>query len=339
MNLRETAEVMDRNAIKRQTADPWTMDATTIHAPGEESVLEDSIAAIDEGDESILFDYLAADDHWDLDDEAQWLAAVEQASGDAWGWTNIAGMRSLFLSPKKSRAQFRRYQLNQGVAVENKPFSGEKFDRFEDRKRTPNPDDDVPMVLFLDGSLTRDATALIGWTLDERPHLFLAGLWERPDASLREEWRVPKREVVDLVEELMSHPARILGGDADRYWSPQLTAWEEVYGDKRVVHFGTRYGRLMGTAIDRFEEDWRAGLAADGLPTPWTHDGSPQVRRHFASTVVGRRNNSRYKILQKATEGMGDKIDIAVAAVSGYAMLPAARLLVGELRPVKSGIY
>jgi hypothetical protein len=342
-DLRETAETMDRNAIKRQAADPWTMDATTMYAPGEESVLELSLQAIDAGDTSILFDHLAAADHWDLDDDDQWLAAVREASGDAWEWTNVAGMRSLFLSPKTSRASFERYQLNRAVAVEHKPFSGERFDLFADPKRTPGPSKRVPLVVFLDGAITRDSTALIAWTVEDRPHLFLAGLWERPDATLREEWHVPKAEVTAMVDALEEEfTVVLLAGDSDRFWSPQLTAWEEQYGTERVVHFPTRHGRLMGTAIDRFEEEWRVGLAraAEGGQTPWTHEGSAKLRRHFAATVVAKRGSSPYRILAKASEGLADKIDASVAAVSGFALIPDARVKAAELmKPKRAGVY
>jgi len=341
-DLKATAEVMDRNAIKRQIADPWTMDATTIHAPGEESVLEDSIRSAEAGDTSILFDYLAASDKWKLDDEEEWLEAVREASGDGWDWTNIAGMRSLWIAPRKSKNEFRRYQLNQGVAVENKPFSGEKMDVFAAPERTPGPSKATPLVVFLDGSLTRDSTALICWTVEERPHLFLAGLWERPEGSLRVSWHVPKPKVLERVADLeRDYTVVLLAGDSDRFWSPEITAWEDEYGSERVVHVPTRFGKLSGTAIEKFEEEFRLGLARadEGGDTPWTWDGSDELRRHFANTVVEQRRNSRYKVLGKASEGMDAKIDAAVAAVFGFALIPDARVKAEALKPKRVGIY
>lgn len=341
-DLKETAEVIARNAIKRQAADPWIMDATTIHAPGEESVLEDAIKSVKAGDEAVLFNYRQASDQWDLEDEDEWLEAIKEASGDAWEWTNIAGMRSLWLAPTKSKNEFRRYQLNQGVALENKPFSGEKMDQFAAPKRTPGPSRRTPILAFLDGSVTRDSTVLCAWTIEERPHLFLVKAWERSDASLREDWSVPRKEVIDTVEQLWDDFLVVtLAGDADRYWSPQLVAWEEQYGDERVVKFPTRQGKLMGTAIDRFEEEFRLGLSrvAEGAETPWTYDGSALLRRHFASTVVNVRPSSIYKILAKASEGTDAKIDGAVAAVSGFALIPDARVKADEVRPKRVGIY
>lgn len=343
-DLVETADTMDRNAIKRQAADPWTMDASTMFGPGEGSVLERSLKALRAGDRSILMDTLSASDKWNLDVEEQWLEAVKEASGDAWPWTNVAGMRSLFLDPTKSRAAFCRFQLNQAMAVENKPFSGEKFDLFAAPDRTPGPSKRVPLVVFLDGALTRDATALVAWTVEDRPHLFLAGLWERPDASLREEWHVPKGQVVARIRELWAdYTVVFFAGDSDRYWSPELRAFEEDWGEDRVIHVPTRHGKLMGNAIARFEEEWNVGLAraAEGGETPWTHDGSEELRRHFASTVMARRGSSPHPILAKASEGADDKIDAMVAAVGGFALIPEARTKAVELLagPVKAGIW
>lgn len=322
-NLRDTAKVMDRNAIKREKADPWTMDATTAYAPGENSVLESSVKAA-KGDDSILYDYLAANKKWDLDNKDEWLEAVKEASGDAWPWTNVARMRSLFISPEVSRPEFARYQLNQHSALAAKPFDGDSFDLFENKSRTPGPSKASPIVLFLDGSLTRDATALVGWTVEDRPHMFLAGLWAKPPN--RREWTVPKREVNDRIDDLVdTYHVVTLAADSDRYWSPEIRAWEEEWGDEMVVHFATRHGKLMTTAIDRWEEDWRVGLikASQGSPMPWTHDGSPELRSHFASVVLAPRG--RNKVLEKATESMDDKIDAAVAGISGYSLIADAR--------------
>ena len=339
--LKETAEVVERNLIKRMAADPWLMDATTIHAPGEGSVLEDAIASIEGGARGILFDYRQADEAWNLDDPDEWLEAVRQASGDAWEWTNVEAMWDLFCNPRRSRNTFCRFQLNQGKALEKKPFSGDRWDVFADPSRTPGPSKKTPLVVFLDGSKTRDATALIAWTVEDRPHLFLAGLWERPDASLREQWHVPEKQVRDAVEALMAdYTVALLAGDSDRFWSPQLSAWEELHGEDTVVHFPTRMGKLMGGAIERFEEEFSAGLAAadEGAPTPWTHDGNPDLRRHMANTVKGRRPQSPYPILAKESEGVAAKIDAAVAAIAGFALIPAARARLGDLKPKRVGI-
>lgn len=340
--LKDTAKTVERNLIKRMIADPWMMDATTIYAPGEGSELEDTVAAIEAGAEGVLFDYLQAPMDLDLDDKGQWLEAVRIASGDAWPWTNVEAMWNLWKNPRRSQAEFRRFQLNQGVGLEKKPFSGDRWDLFADPSRTPGPSKRTPLVVFLDGSKTRDATAIICWTVEERPHLFLAGLWERPDASLRQEWHVPEREVRARIKELADdYLVVLLAGDSDRFWSPQLSAWEEVYGSDCVVHFPTRMGKLMGTAIERFEEEFSAGLAAvsDGGSSPWTHDGNPDLRRHMANTVKGKRPQSPYPILAKESEGVAAKIDAAVATVAGFALLPAARARLTELTPKRVGIH
>lgn len=341
-DLKETAETIDRNLIKRVAADPWTMDATTTYAPGEESVLENTDKARKAGDPSILYDTRSASLEWDLDDDDEWLQATVEAAGDGIAWANIEGQRSLWTKPGASRAKYCRFQLNQPMAIENKPFSGEKMDVFADPKRTPGPSTRTPILVFLDGSLTRDATALIAWTIEERPHLFLVGMWERPDAGLREDWSVPKRQVTDRVAETMSsYLVPTLAGDSDRFWNPQLTAWEDEYGEEVVVHVPTRQGKLAGNAIDNFEEEFLLSLsrAAEGGETTWTYDGSPELRRHFAATVLKKRPGSNFRVLAKASEGAGDKIDGSVAAIFGFALIPDARVKAEAMKPKKAGIY
>jgi len=340
-DLRQTAEFMDRGVVKIPGS--WTMDATTMYAPGEASVLEESVAAIGEGDKSVLFDVRSASPHWNLNEPAEWLGAITEAHGEAMDWINVKGLRALFDSPRKDRNEFRRFHLNQAVSVANKPFSGDKLDKLVDPKRTPAPSKKTPIVLFLDGAKTRDSTALIAWTVEERPHLFLAGLWERPEAGLRLSWHVPVQEVRDQVSELWDdYTVVLLGGDADRYWSGELEAWGDRYGDERVVSFPTRHGKLMGNAIDNFVEEMSAALSqveSGGVP-PWTWDGSPEIRKHFASVVLGRRPQSPYRILQKASEAMDDKIDVAVAAVCGFALIPSASTMVEDLTKTRRvGIY
>jgi len=340
--LRETAQVMDRNSAKRQAADPWTMDATTMYAPGEGSVLENTLKSIDSGAESILFDLRQASRDWDLEDDNQWLKAVKEASGDAWPWTNVAAIRDLWDDVEVSESSFRRFQLNQAEAMEDKPFSGDKYDIFTDPKRTPSPSKKTPILLFMDGALTRDATVIVGLTVEERPHFFEVAAWERPQANFRTEWHVPKREVIAKVREVWDdYTVVLLGGDSDRYWSPQLTAWEDDYGEDRVVHFPTRQGKLMGNAIDNFEEEWRVALAKvgeGGLP-PFTFDGSDLLRRHLANTVLAKRPQSPYRVMAKASEGADDKIDGAVACVGAFALLPSARTMAeGLLKKKRVGI-
>jgi hypothetical protein len=52
------------------------------------------------------------------------------------------------------------------------------------------------VVLGFDGFYARDATALIGCTLDGR--LFVLEIWERPE-SAGKDWRVPRREVEAVI--------------------------------------------------------------------------------------------------------------------------------------------
>jgi hypothetical protein len=49
--------------------------------------------------------------------------------------------------------------------------------------------DGSEVVLALDGSFSRDCTALVAVTVEDRPHVHLYRLWEAPEGA--RDWRVP----------------------------------------------------------------------------------------------------------------------------------------------------
>jgi phage terminase large subunit-like protein len=57
--------------------------------------------------------------------------------------------------------------------------------------------DHAPVVLSLDGSFSRDTTAVVAVLVDQRPHVELLALWEAPEGST--DWRVPVVEVENTI--------------------------------------------------------------------------------------------------------------------------------------------
>ncbi len=158
------------------------------------------------------------------------------------------------------------------------------------------------VVLGFDGSYRRDATALIGCTLDG--HLFTVGIWERPERA-PEDWKIPRREVdATLAEAMATYQVLELACDPPG-WHREIEEWEEVYGEV-VVDFDTNQPKRMVPACDRF----RSGVIEGGL----THDDDPALARHVANCVV-RESNSGTVITRPDPSR---KIDAAVAAVVAY---------------------
>src|SRR5256885_2246127 len=72
-------------------------------------------------------------------------------------------------------------------------------ERWQDEARLDvRPPDGSRIGLGFDGSITTDASALIGCTPDG--HLFEIGVWERPE-NAPADWRVPRTDVRAVLRE------------------------------------------------------------------------------------------------------------------------------------------
>src|SRR3990172_4948359 len=95
-----------------------------------------------------------------------------------------------------AESEFRIKRLNQWVAGTTAALPAGLF---ESRKVARIVGPDEPVVLFFDGSFNHDATALLGVTVEAKPHLFVVACWERPLDDPH--WRVPIDEVDAKVRE------------------------------------------------------------------------------------------------------------------------------------------
>jgi hypothetical protein len=115
-----------RNLRKRKKiAEPWFLETTTMFAPGEESVAEqtyDYAAKLEERAADGAPKYkrlrhrLLYDHRWgeceDLSREDQLRAAILEAFGEAIEWNDIEGILDEFYDPRKDPDDSRRYFLN-----------------------------------------------------------------------------------------------------------------------------------------------------------------------------------------------------------------------------------
>lgn len=116
----------------------------------------------------------------------------------------------------------------------------------------PEPGEKV--VLGFDGSYRRDATALIGCTLDG--HLFVVGVWERP-AGAPDDWTVPRCEVdATLADAMKTYDVLELACDPPG-WHREIDEWDQTY--EVVLLFETNRPREMAPACDRFRSCSKAG--------------------------------------------------------------------------------
>lgn len=194
------------------------------------------------------------------------------------------------------------------------PGAGRAVDpeQWEKAKKQGAPEPGARIGLGFDGSLSGDATALIGCT--EGGHLFEIAVWQRP-AGAPPEWRVPRLEVERTVSEVFDtyEVGRMLC-DPPR-WQTEIERWVELYGDETVLFFDTNQPRRMGPACVRFV----TGLAEG----PMSHDGSPTLTAHvlamvkkYTKATADESDGRTLYVFTKDEEG--NKIDAGIGAVLAY---------------------
>lgn len=128
--LKDTFRTIRRNLAKRKIAEPWSLETTTMYAPGQESIAElahvyaSKIARGEISDPSFLFDHLEGPAVTDFWDDEEILASLRVAYGEASEWMDFDGLlrdaaaAREDVDSKKLVADFRRYFLNQPTRAE-----------------------------------------------------------------------------------------------------------------------------------------------------------------------------------------------------------------------------
>jgi hypothetical protein len=115
-------QTMVRNLLKRKESSGWMLETSTMYVQGEGSVAEgthkyakDIAAGRKRG--LLLFDHRQASDDFDLSVRSQRLAALKEAYGPASAWMNLSAIADYWDDPQASEEEFRRFWLNQPVAI------------------------------------------------------------------------------------------------------------------------------------------------------------------------------------------------------------------------------
>ncbi len=169
------------------------------------------------------------------------------------------------------------------------------------------PEAGAEVVLAFDGSYKRDSTALVGCTVEAKPHIWVVGVWERPEGA-RSSWRVPREEVKAVVDEAMSRWRVVELACDPPGWHAEIEEWAERYAGTQTLMFQTNQRVTMTAACSRFY----SALLERAL----THDGNDRLAVHLGNAVVKVGPNVKY-ITKEHPESLR-KIDLAVAAVMAH---------------------
>lgn len=201
-------------------------------------------------------------------------------------------------------AQAERFYGNRIVAGLGSWMDGEAWDGLA------APERDMPrktqIVLGFDGSDVDDWTGIRAETRDgyQFTPTTSAGptIWNPADFG----GRVPRLEVAAAVDELFERFDVVRMYCDPPYWTSEIDAWAEKYGDRRVIRWETYQPKRMHAACERLVTD--VAKADSGF----THDGCEITGRHVRNARKAARLNGRY-VLTKP--GDGRKIDLAVCSV------------------------
>ena len=249
-------------------------------------------------DDGFLFVWWGANpDVYDLSDPEQLLAAVRAANPAADSFLNTHDVAARF--HQIPAHEFARYHLAAWTTTAEAWLPRGAWDACAAPHTVIGDGADV--VLGFDGSFAEDSTALVVATCSDRPHLEVAGCWERP-ARAGEDWTVPIADV----EETIRQACR-------RYNVHEIVC--DPYGYRRTMQILEEEGlpvvafpqtsQRMTPATQRFYE-----MVVNRM---LTHSGDRRLARHLANAIL--KADSRGQRIVKEHKNSSRKIDLAVAAV------------------------
>lgn len=250
------------------------------------------------GDPAFYFREFAAPEGCAVDDRSAWLVA-NPALADDDPFLNVDAIAAVQKTLREPR--FRQLRLGQWVNAGGNWLPREEWAACAVPSRKVRPNSRV--VLGFDGSASGDSTALVAATIEKKPHVWVVGVWERPEDSPG--WKVPRDEVSQAVDAMFDR-FQVIELAADPWgWRSELEAWQKAHGERKVVEFNTGFRKRMAPATDRFYQAV--------MERRISHDGSPRLAAHISNAVAT--PSPQGDVISKDKRNSKRKIDLAVAAI------------------------
>lgn len=322
--LHRLAATIRRNLTKRKIAQPWSMETTTMYAPGEESVAEHShryaeaIAAGKVRDPGFLFDHRQGPDpaSFDFDDDDQLRAALIEAYGEASAWMDLERLIADARDPETLRSDFTRYFLNRPAVEEESVFISR--DDWAALGGGDPLEAGRAVCLGADGSRTYDTT-VIGWAgraqdgrIDVDARIFSVRR-DAPHHVLHEGGKIDFEDVEEFV--------------IGRFgiFAVQEAAYDPRYLDRSAEILDRRLPEAALIAVEPQSRHMRDALAsfhrgvAEGIVR---HRGDPAIAAHIAACKGDQ--DERGWVVRKRKHSKPIDAVIAMALAYWRAVQPAA---------------
>lgn len=313
----ELASTLEDNLAKSGSR---LLETSNAWVPGLQSVAEDSWEAWlaqeegrTKGERKILYDAVIAPPDTDMADRESLLSALEHVYADC-PWVDIETIKDRIWSPRAKPDDSKRKYLNWPTVAEDSWVAPEEWNRMADRSVKVAKGSEI--VLFFDGSKSRDATALVGCEV-ESGHVFTLGVWE-PDRG--DDASTVDAADVDRVVSGAFEQFDVLAFFADvKEWeSYSYTEWPQRYKDDLLlwaVPTGKPPQPIAWDMRTHTTEFARAAEACEAeiVEGEFTHDGDSRVARHVAN--ARRRPHKDWISIGKESKDSPLKIDAAVCVV------------------------
>jgi hypothetical protein len=314
-----------------ETANAWE--------PGSASVAETTFEAWraqeegrTKGRSRILYDARIAPATTDLSDEESLMDALRYVYDDCF-WVDLETIKERVWDLRTTESVSRKFYLNQPTADQNawatpmgwESLSAEStFKALESDWHPPlvdpvlreiQPDEDI--VLFFDGSKSRDATGIVGCAMSDG-HIFTVGAWEPKNAHDTEDV-VPVAEIDAAVAKAFdTWKVMAFYADVQEWEGFVKVTWPEQYRDKLLIWATPTGNEPQPIAWDMRSKTWDFTKSvelteAEIADRAFTHDGNPVLARHVANA---RRRPNRYGVsISKESKDSPNKIDLAVCMI------------------------
>ena len=297
-----------------ETANAWK--------PGLDSVAEKSwedwVAQEDgltKNESKILYDARMADPATDLDDEESLKAALAFVYDDC-DWVKPGPILTRIWSPSSKLDDSKRKYMNWPTAPEDSWADPQQWAAMAKPDRVVEPGERI--VMFFDGSKSRDDTALVGCCMSDG-HVFTLGVWSPGNSHDGESTNVDV-EAVDLRVQKAFDEYNVVAffGDVREFESLVKITWPQRYRDKLQIWAVPGGKQPESIAWDMRSHSYDFEMAcelteAEIRDGSFSHDGHRKLSEHVRNA---RRHDGRYGVsIKKETPNSPAKIDAAVCMV------------------------
>lgn len=258
------------------------IEITNAWDPSERSVAQMTWEAKAPG---VYLDYRPPRVHVDLDDDQALRAELIYVYGDAaqdnGGWVNIDRIMEEVRDKSTGEGEARRFFLNEITVGSVDAVDAIKWQAQSKPDEKPLKAKDV-IALGFHGALNKEATSLCASRLSDGK-LFHLRTWQKPPHMPAGEWRIPREEVHQAVDDIYAAYKVVVFMCSPHEWQNEVNEWAGKY-DKpgkdttKVLEIWLNSEQRIDQIVERFETAHRG----DEI----THDGSEILTKHALNSAL-----------------------------------------------------